>query len=167
MVIGIGGISNAGKSLLAKKIKTHFVDRSVMILCQDDFAIPTPKIPKIKAHTNWEIPDSIDFDRFYEKILVEQERYDVVIDEGLFVFYEERLNRLYDKMIYMTISRETFVERKRLDLRWGKEPEWYVEHIWDSHHKYFEKISKRQEAFQLSGENPVDYDSVFAYLDQN
>ncbi len=166
MIIGIGGISNAGKSKLADNIKTHYSDKTVKILCQDNFAIPTLDIPRINDHTNWEIPDSIDFDRFYEKILTEANQYDIVIDEGLFVFYEERLNRLYNKMIYMSISEETFIERKKKDLRWGEEPEWYIKHIWESHHLFFEKISKRKEAFQLSGENPVDMETVFGYLDR-
>jgi len=164
MIIGIGGISNAGKSRLANKIRQYFSDKSVKILCQDDFAVPTREIPKINEHTNWEIPDSIDFDRFYQEILKESKKYDIVIDEGLFVFYDERLNRLYDKTIYLSISRDTFMERKRKDLRWGKEPKWYIEHIWNSHHKFFEKIVERKKAFQLSGENPVDLESVFNFL---
>ena len=165
MIIGIGGISNAGKTSLAKKIKAYYSDKSVKILCQDDFAMPTQDIPKIKEHTNWEIPASIDFDRFYSKILEESKKHDIVIDEGLFVFYEDRLNKLYDKMIYMSISKETFARRKNQDFRWGAEPDWYVEHIWDSHHRYFEKVEKRKEAFQFSGELPMNLQPVFNYLD--
>jgi uridine kinase len=165
VIIGIGGISNSGKSALARKISEHYAHLKVMVLCQDDFAFPTPDIPLIKDHTDWEIPASIDFDGFYNEILQAAKHNDIVIDEGLFVFYEERLNRLYDKTIYMSISRETFMKRKQKDLRWGKEPGWYIKHIWDNHHRYFEKIQERREAFQLSGENPVDYESVFGYLD--
>ena len=164
MIIGIGGISNSGKSALAEKIKEHYANKSVKILCQDNFAKPTPEIPKIQTHTNWEIPESLDFDRFYKQIVAESKKYDIVIDEGLFVFYEDRLNQLYDKSIYISISKESFVERKKLDLRWGKEPSWYIEHIWDSHQQFFEKIEVRKKAFQLSGEYPVDLDSVFRYL---
>ena len=79
MIIGIGGISNAGKSSLAEQIKSHYPDKSVKILCQDNFAFPTHDIPKIKEHTNWEIPASIDFDRFYDKILEESKKHDIVI----------------------------------------------------------------------------------------
>lgn len=165
MIIGIGGISNAGKSKLAEKIKEHFSGKSVKILCQDNFAVPTHEIPKINEHTNWEIPDSIDFDRFYDEILDESKKYDIVIDEGLFVFYDERLNRLYDKTIYLSISHETFMERKKTDHRWGEEPDWYIEHIWDSHHQFFEKIEERKAAFQLSGENPIDLKSVIDFLE--
>lgn len=165
MIIGIGGISNAGKTTLAEKIKAHYADKSVKILCQDDFAKPTPNIPRINDHTNWEIPDSIDFDKFYIQILEESKKYDIVIDEGLFVFYEERLNKLYDKAIYLSISKETFIKRKKLDLRWGKEPNWYIEHIWESHHQFFEKIQQRKEAFQVSGELSTDLQAIFDYLD--
>ncbi|MEJ2596309.1 MAG: hypothetical protein P8100_14565 [bacterium] len=167
MIIGIGGISNSGKSALAEQIRQHYRDKKVMVLCQDDFAKPTADIPRINDHTDWEIPDSIDFDRFYHKILDAAKKNDMVIDEGLFVFYEDRLNRLYDKMIYLTISKETFLERKRMDLRWGREPDWYMEHIWESHHKYFDKIQERKQAFQLSGEDPLDLEAVIRYLEKN
>lgn len=166
MIIGIGGISNAGKSKLAEEIKQHYSDRRVKVLCQDNFAFPTPEIPKINNHTNWEIPDSIDFDRFVDKVIAESKLNDIVIDEGLFVFYDERLNNLYDKMIYMSIIKETFIKRKNKDLRWGKEPDWYLEHIWNSHQEFFNKIEFRKKAFQLSGENPVDLALVFKYLEE-
>jgi uridine kinase len=165
VIIGIGGISNSGKSSLAKKISEHYGQLKVTVLCQDDFAIPTPEIPLIRDHRDWEIPASINFNRFYQEILSAAKHSDIVIDEGLFVFYEERLNKLYDKTIYLSISRETFLERKRKDHRWGKEPEWYIKHIWDSHHRFFEKIPERKLAFQLSGEHPIDYASIFQYLD--
>ena len=165
MIIGIGGISNAGKSVLAEKIKKHFPDKSIKILCQDNFAHPTPAIPKINDHTNWEIPESLDFEKFVKKVIAESGKYDIVIDEGLFIFYDERLNRLYDKMIYLSISKDTFIERKSEDLRWGKEPDWYMEHIWNSHQQFFEKVEFRKKAFQVSGENPVDLDAVINYLE--
>ena len=29
-----------------------------------------------------------------------------------------------------------FYKRKREDTRWGKEPDWYIDYIWDSYLKY-------------------------------
>ena len=166
MIIGIGGISNAGKSGLAEKIKAHYTGKNIVVLCQDNFARPTATIPKIKGHTNWEIPESLDFDRFYQEIINRAQTHDWVIAEGLFVFHEERLLKLYDKMIFMSISKTTFLKRKHQDLRWGKEPDWYVQHIWESHFNFCNRNSARQEAFQVSGENPVDLGSVFRYLEE-
>lgn len=165
MVIGIGGISTAGKSKLANRLKEYFSDKKVSVLCQDNYAMPTSQIPKINGHTNWEIPESLDFDRFYKLILEEKKKNDIVVAEGLFVFYEKRLNELFDKKIFMAISKETFLERKSIDLRWGKEPEWYMEHIWNSHHEYCAELDKELNAFQLSGENPVEMDELIQYLE--
>jgi len=165
MIIAIGGISNAGKSTLARRIADYYAKKTTIVLCQDNFANPTPAIPKINGHTNWEIPGSINFDRFYDKIAESAEIFDIVIAEGLFVFYEPRLIKLYDKSIYLVIDKDTFLERKKNDLRWGKEPEWYMQHIWDSHFNYCSEILSRRDAFQISGEEPVDFDSVIRIIE--
>jgi uridine kinase len=165
MIIGIGGISTSGKSILAQKIKNHFKNKKVKIYCQDDFVRPDAEIPLIKDHINWESPASIDFNRYYLSLLKSVKNCDILIDEGLFVFLKERFNVLYDKSIYISLPKKEFLKRKKADLRWGKEPDWYVEHIWKSHQKYIGPALARKEAFQLSGENPVDYRSVFEYLE--
>jgi uridine kinase len=165
MIIAIGGISNAGKSILAERIAGYYKDKSTIILCQDNYANPTSEIPKIAGHTNWEIPESINFDRFYNKIIECAEKYYIVIAEGLFVYYEPRLIELFDKRIYITVDKETFLDRKRKDMRWGKEPEWYIEHIWESHFKFCKKVQTRRDAFQVSGADPVDIDPVIQYLE--
>ena len=38
-----------------------------------------------------------------------------------------------DKRLYIRISKEAFLSRKTLDNRWEDEPDWYIEHIWESH----------------------------------
>ena len=165
MVIGIGGISTAGKSKLASRLKEYFSDKKVSVLCQDNYAMPTPQIPKINGHTNWEIPESLDFDKFYHIILEEKKANNIVIAEGLFVFYEKRLLDIFDKKIFMFISKETFLERKSADFRWGKEPEWYMEYIWDSHHNYCNVDDFTQNTLILSGENHLKFNEVTAYLE--
>jgi uridine kinase len=169
MVIAIGGISNAGKSRLAKQLAKHYryqKNMSVIILCQDDYARPTNEIPLINGHTDWEIPESIDYDRYYNAVAKSKKQYDIVIAEGLFVCYDARLVRLCDKFIYISIDKDLFFERKRKDLRWGKEPEWYIEHIWESNNKYCLQMGERKSAFQLSGKLPLDLNSVIAYLEK-
>ncbi|MEE4259417.1 MAG: hypothetical protein V2I62_06635 [Bacteroidales bacterium] len=164
MIIAIGGISNAGKSMLAANIAEFYKDQSTIVLCQDNYARPTPDIPKIDGHTNWEIPESINFDKFYNEIIESAKKFEIVIAEGLFVFYEPRLIKLYDKSVYLSIGKDTFIERKKDDLRWGKEPDWYMQHIWDSHFKYCSEILSRRDAFQISGEEPVDFNSVIRFI---
>ena len=68
-------------------------------------------------------------------------------------------------MIYLTLKEETFLERKRKDLRWGREPEWYIDHIWKSHLMYREEQEVLDKMLIISGEYPVDLKPVFEYID--
>jgi uridine kinase len=164
MIIGIGGISNSGKSKLAERLKEYYSNKKVIVLCQDNYAIPTAQIPKINGHTNWEIPESLDFDRFYNIILENEKTNDIVIAEGLFVFYNERFLELFDKKIFITIGKETFLKRKSADYRWGEEPDWYKEYIWESHQNYCKVYSNELFAFQVSAENPYEINELISYI---
>lgn len=133
MIIGIGGVSNAGKSKLAIEVKSYFPLKDVLILCQDDFVKPAEMIPQINNHIDWETPESIDVEAYKKAIISASEIDEVVIAEGIFAFSYPSLNLLYDKRIFVSISKEVFMERKMKDLRWGREPNWYIHHIWDSY----------------------------------
>lgn len=166
MIIGLGGISTAGKSKLSLWLQAYYSEKKICILCQDNFAQPTFRIPKINGHTDWEIPESIDFNKFYNKIVAAKKENDMVIAEGLFVFYEKRLLDIFNKKIYLTLSKATFLQRKSADLRWGNEPDWYKEHIWNSHHNCSLLLNKNAELNILSGENPVETSALINYLNE-
>ena len=63
-------------------------------------------------------------------------RFDVVIVDGLFAFYDPKLNTLYDKRLFIKISKRSFFIRKVADNRWGYIPTWFVDHIWKSFLKF-------------------------------
>ncbi len=167
MVIGIGGVSNAGKTTLATRLKEKLSPMRVSVLCQDDFARPTFEIPNINGHVDWEIPESIDLARYYRQILREREEYDIVIAEGLFAFCDKHIYSRYDKKIFLTISKETFWRRKSKDLRWGKEPDWYMEHIWESHFKCGIMEEMDNSTLVLSGEESIDLEKLLPLLNVN
>ncbi len=164
MIIGIGGVSNAGKSTLARKIRNLFPERKTTILCQDDFVKPHYELPHIGNHIDWELPETIDFQYYYNRILIASRNSDLVIAEGLFAFYNPALNRLYDKKIFITISKETFYKRKKRDVRWGKEPHWYIDHIWESYLKYGTIEEGLDDVLYLSGEKEIDVDKIMHFL---
>ena len=60
-VIGIGGVSQSGKSSLAKKIKKGIVDRIVKVISLDDHTVPVDKMPHVHGLPDWERPESYDF----------------------------------------------------------------------------------------------------------
>jgi nicotinamide/nicotinate riboside kinase len=165
MVIGIGGVSNAGKTTLANRLKEKLSPLRITILCQDDFARPPKEIPLINGHTDWEVPESINLAKYYRHILKEREQNDIVIAEGLFAFCDPHIYHQYDKKIFLRISKETFWKRKTKDLRWGKEPDWYIEHIWESHFKCGNLNEVDQNTVILSGETAIDLDRLIPFLE--
>ncbi len=164
MVIGIGGISNAGKSNLARRIKNHYSSKKVIIICQDDYAMPKDKIPLINDHLDWERPESINFIS-YEKVVTEGiEKNDIVIIEGIFAFYNYSINKPIDKKIFLTLDRRFFFMRKNIDLRWGKEPDWYVEHIWNNHEKYC-KQNIPEDALRIKAGRDINLEGVIHFIE--
>ncbi len=164
MIIGIGGVSNAGKTTLATRLKEKLSALRISVLCQDDFARPTFEIPRINGHVDWEVPESIDLARYYRHILKGREENDIVIAEGLFSFCDKHIYNHYDKKIFLTISKETFWRRKSKDLRWGKEPDWYLEYIWESHFKCGMLQEEDENTIILSGEETIDLDKLLLLL---
>ena len=143
MIIGIGGSSNSGKSHLAQSIIENLKDIDAVHLCQDDYVKYSGYLTKYRGHIDWELPATIKFDEYFQAVLKAENENDIVIAEGLFAFYFEELYNLYSFKIFMTLSREIFFSRKRNDDRWGIEPYWYIEHIWNSHQKYGKGMLKQ------------------------
>lgn len=133
-LIAIGGVSRSGKSSLALKLLAALPNS--VVLHQDDFVKSDRQIPKIKGRTDWEHPDSIDWPSWKESIHKALAKYDYVIIEGLFAFSDASINSQIHKAIYLSIDKATFLERRRKETRWGHEPDWFIEHVWEAHWKY-------------------------------
>jgi uridine kinase len=164
VVIGIGGVSNSGKSTLAERLAGHFRDKSTKIISQDNFVIPAERIPKIKDHIDWETPRSINFETFNNTVIESIKSFDFVIVEGIFAYYDKQINFLYDKKLFIEISKETFLERKVKDLRWGIEPTWYIDHIWASFIRYGQPKKKMKDIFYIDGNKEVILSDVLQHL---
>lgn len=152
MIIGIGGVSRAGKTSLAFKIREWLGYDEVTILHQDEFIQPMKSMPMINGHVDWEHPRSLDFKDLFDRVNAEKELKKYVIVEGLMVFWSEELCALFDKKIYLKIGKEAFLSRKTLDNRWGNEPDWYINHIWNNHFIYGLIPDNDLNMLQLDGE---------------
>lgn len=156
MLIGIGGVSRSGKTKLSRKVNKWLRDQghTVAIFHQDDFVKAKEDIPLIKDHIDWEVPESMDWDRWNETVQQALAKHDCVIAEGLFAFWERDSRMTFDRKILVDVSKDTFLARKREDLRWGKEPEWFIQYIWNNY-----LIYGRPNPFDglvVSGEKRVD-----------
>ncbi|MCF6183694.1 MAG: AAA family ATPase [Bacteroidales bacterium] len=164
MIIGIGGCSNSGKSALAEKIDNFFNVRKVKVLCQDDFVKRRDFLTEINGHIDWELPSTIKFDEYLNAVKKAAEKNDLVICEGLFAFWFDELNELYNKKIFLKLDKKTFFERKQKDLRWGKEPDWYIEHIRQSYLKYGQLNLPKENTLFIDASKNIDFDEVINFI---
>ena len=109
-----------------------------LLLHQDAFARPLDTIPRIYGKLDWEDPRSLDLKAFHDAILRHGRRGRHVVAEGLFAFYGPALAGAYDVRFMIRIGREEFFRRRAEDIRWGREPDWYMEHVWESFQAYGE-----------------------------
>lgn len=163
MIIGIGGVSRAGKTSLADKLATCYPDKKTAVLHMDEYITAGYNIPSIQDQIDWENPYSIDFQRLIYDFHWLGKNVDILILEGLFAFYQDELNAYYDKKILVEIDYPAFYERKIKDERYGKIPEWYINHIWRSY-ELFGNPEDRSDMLVLSGAKPIDMELVMSYL---
>jgi len=163
MKIAIGGISRAGKTTMARKILNYFPKSKKVILHQDDYVNAGYDIPQINERINWEVPESIDFVRLKYDFKWMSKHLDVVILEGIFALYDDEMNKMFDKKIFVDLGYQEFIDRKSMDNRWGYEPDWYIQHIWDSYQEYREDILKMDDIIIIE-ENNADacLDDIFS-----
>jgi nicotinamide/nicotinate riboside kinase len=146
---------------------THFrkMGKKAIIFHQDDFVFSETIIPKIRNRTDWESPQSIDFQLFREVIEELQGKFDVIISEGLFAFYDEKANKLYDKKINVKISKRTFLIRRSIDTRWGYEPTWFMDHVWQSFKIFGKPPKDMKQILDVSGEDEFEMKKIIKYLE--
>ena len=165
MVIGIGGCSNSGKSELAEQLNNFYIAQNVKVLCQDDFVKRRDFLTSINEHVDWELPSTIFINDYINAVKEASETYDLVICEGLFAFWFNELNELYDKRIFLELDEITFKTRKRKDLRWGKEPDWYIEHIRQSYLKYGLPKTSETDILYFDVSKEINLKEVINFID--
>lgn len=104
-----------------------------MVLSQDDFVLPEESIPRVKDRTDWEHPDSINWKSWQRAIDSNKEECEYLILEGLFAFQPRAKNTAVTHQYYLSMEKEAFIEERKREQRWGIEPLWFIEHVWESH----------------------------------
>jgi len=165
-IIAIGGVSRAGKSFLADRLATQLGRDSVRILCQDDFVLPVGQIPMVRDHIAWETPASIDFNRL-RQTLAASGSFRWVIVEGLLVYSDPLLLKSFDFTIFIDIPKELFLARKGTDLRWGAEPDWYIDYIWESFLVHGQFPAGWDPDLRLDGSRDFDVELIADLLKQD
>lgn len=163
MIIAIGGASRSGKTRLAKLLKKHLIGEETLILCQDDYVYPISHIPTIRDRIDWECPESINFEFLHEDLTTGIVDYDHVIIEGFLVFHQSELFQRFDKSIFIHIDKKILIGRRMEDNRWDNEPDWYIEHIWESYLKYGQ-VTDEYDCLKVSGTESVAVEDILKYI---
>ena len=130
-LILIAGISRSGKSSLASELARR-LDNAIH-LEQDQFVLPEIDIPTIQDRIDWETPHSIDWSKWNGEIEAAHKSFQFVIAEGIFALHDLRLIQKALVTIVLSISKEEFLQRRKREVRWGVEPNWFLEHVWQAH----------------------------------
>ena len=133
-LILIGGVSRSGKSTLAQQLASVLPHSAY--LEQDFFVKSEEQLPVIQNRIDWDSPESVDWISWEAAIRNNLESYDWVVAEGIFAFYNEVINELKHFTIHLSVDRNTFLDERKKETRWGEEPEWFLDHVWESHLKY-------------------------------
>lgn len=161
-LILISGISRSGKSTLAKRLSIDLPN--TLVLPQDEFVLSKEQLPRIKDRIDWERPVSIDWVRLKKVLNESQSEYDFIILEGIFALSDISLASAADYSIQLKIDKQTFLERRKKETRWGTEPDWFLEHVWTSHLKF---SNPHQVSPNLTMDNSWinNYDSILSEIE--
>jgi uridine kinase len=142
IVIGIGGGTGSGKTTVAKEVRKHFPEESVVMLHHDSYYLDRGHLPvRERERINYDHPDSFDNDLLIRHMselragrAVEKPIYDfethtrrsetitvrparIVLLEGILVLAEGRLRELMDIKLYVdTDADERFIRRLKRDM---------------------------------------------------
>lgn len=174
MIIGIGGVSRAGKttlsSFLKKKLKKRtfevHLDHYIKDSSHWDFFAKFPAfyLSKLYRKFDMEHPDTIDFNRLYKDIVHYSKEYEVVIAEGFLISYDPRIRNLINKYIHIHMSKEVFLQRRMNDFK--RNNEWYANHVWNSFMKYGNNYHDL-DYIVVNGDQKVNTDLVLNFLNSS
>ena len=164
MIIGIGGVSRAGKTTLAYKIRDLYPKQKIRFVHGDDVVKDVDNIPMIKDRIDWECIESFDYEKIINRIKSDDDS-DIIICEGILIFHNKELFKFFDKKIIAEIGKDCFYKRKSQDDRWGYEPEWYIDYIWESYIRHYSKLNNNKDILKIKGETSFDMEKISKFLD--
>jgi uridine kinase len=170
MIIGIGGISRAGKTSLSHILKKEFNQKTVIIHFDEyikesshwDFYSKFPMFYLCKLHKtfNMEHPNTFDFDRMYADVVHACKENEIVIIEGIYIIYDTRIKNILNRYIHLSLSRNIFTQRRIRDFRCNA---WYANHVWKSFMKYGTNYSDLDHIV-VDGDKEIDIQTVLRFV---
>ena len=194
IVIAIAGGTGSGKTTLSKKITEHYKDLNVRFLSLDSYYKDFNKLSlKERAKINFDDPNSLDFDFFYQQIseylngsIIKTPCYsykqhkrltkslildqgDLLILDGILILLKKSIRDFFDLSIFLNVNSSKRLERRivRDVMERGRNKdeveERFMRMIRPMHEKFVEPTKKY--ADMTLGEN-YDFNLVKLKIDQ-
>ena len=194
IVIAIAGGTGSGKTTLSKKITEHYKDLNVRFLSLDSYYKDFNKLSlKERAKINFDDPNSLDFDFFYQQIseylngsIIKTPCYsykqhkrltkslildqgDLLILDGILILLKKSIRDFFDLSIFLNVNSSKRLERRivRDVMERGRNKdeveERFMRMIRPMHKKFVEPTKKY--ADMTLGEN-YDFNLVKLKIDQ-
>lgn len=160
----IAGVSRSGKSSLARELCSR-LDKAIH-LDQDNFVKAEDEIPLINDRIDWETPESIDWPRWHQAIENALSENDYVISEGIFALNDIGLITRASLTLLLELDETQFKARRKQETRWGLEPDWFIQHVWDLHQLYHNPHHIRPD-ITLFNHSAEDVDQIIKRLRSN
>lgn len=153
-VIGIGGVTNGGKTTLAKKLQKHLPNCSV--ISQDDFFKPESEVEKDKnGFLQYDVLEALNMEKMMSAISCwmessrqytakdwgSTEEIHILIIEGFLLFNYKPLNRIWNKSYFLTIPYEECKRRRSTRIYEPPDiPGYFDGHVWPMYLKHKQEM---------------------------
>lgn len=156
-IVGIAGESAGGKSTLSDCLKAGLKDAKVKSFHLDQYFKEPSMRPVVKGYLNEKTyrddnhPDTLDWDRFHADFQeARTEGWDVILVEGMFALWDEKLAPLLDLKVYVDCDPdERFARRVARNLSYGQE-------LGEIMERYVQAVQPRQQEYVAPGKWKAD-----------
>lgn len=153
-VIGIGGVTNGGKTTLAKNLQRHLPNCTV--ICQDDFFKPESEIEKDKnGFLQYDVLEALNMEKMMSSISCWMESpgqslgtswdsakdIPILIIEGFLLFNYKPLDRIWNRSYFLSIPYEECKRRRSTRVYEPPDPPGYFDgHVWPMYLKHRQEM---------------------------
>ena len=118
MIVGIGGVSCSGKTVLINALKPK-LPKNTLFINFDDYYIHTADLETEKV--SWESPEHFRYEDFVRDIkALKTNAHKLIIVEGFLIFYDKEIRDFYAIKYYIDLP-ETEIIRRRISRNRGTE----------------------------------------------
>ncbi|MFZ2544623.1 MAG: AAA family ATPase, partial [Candidatus Saccharimonadales bacterium] len=118
-IIGISGGYGAGKTTLAKDLKTLLKSKKTIIVHSDEYFIPVDDMSIYAGVTNWDVPQSFrhkDLENDLHKLLYSGKPPQVIIIEGFLILHFPEIRKLITTSIFLKAPHNVINKRQVHDV---------------------------------------------------